>query len=70
MITQVRKLTNISKASVPIKLDPTTVVYVGPGQTMENLSMHNLDAVKEHLNVEQDLTEVTPIKEKRQMLND
>jgi len=30
----------------------------------------NLDAVKEHLNVEQDLTEVTPIKEKRQMLND
>jgi len=67
-MNQVRKITNISSASVPIDIDQNTRVFLVPNGVMENQKVHNLSAIRQFCKVEEDLTEVNPLQEGRQYL--
>jgi len=69
-IINVRKMTNTSNVVVPIKTGPNVTIGLPPGETMENVKVYNLELVQRFLETERDLTEVNPIQETRQVLND
>ena len=69
-MNQVRKIKNISNASVPVEVDPSTKVYIAPGEVLENKKVYNLNAIRPFCKVEEDLGEVNPIIEGRQKLYD
>jgi len=69
-IVKVRKMTNTSNVVVPIKTSHHVTIGLPPGEVMENVEVYNLELVQRFLEVEQDLTEVNPIQETRQILND
>jgi len=61
MSDQVTKMTNKSKNTVPVELEGGQTVFVPPRGTLENQSVANLDRVRPHFQVEQNLTEVNPV---------
>jgi len=67
-MSQVRKITNISGASVPVDIDQNTRVYLDPGNVLENKKVHNLGSIRQFCRVEEDLGEVSPVREGRQYL--
>ena len=69
-IVKVRKMTNTSNVVVPIKTSHHVTIGFPPGEIMENVEVYNLELVERFLEIEQDLSEVNPIEEKRQTLND
>ena len=69
-MTIVRKLVNTSDVDVPVQIDEQTTVYVGSGKQLENVSVCNLDSIRPFVNVEQDLSEILPITEKKVKLYD
>ena len=70
MSIKVRKLENISDSQIPIQIDPTTTIYLASGGTMEGINVFNLDSIREFVKVEQDLSEIDPIREGKTLLFD
>jgi hypothetical protein len=70
MKVRVRKITNISESSVAVNIDPSTSIYLLPGQSLENRDVYNLDTIRPFVSVEQDLAEINPIHEGTQPLFD
>lgn len=70
MMTKVRRIENISGASIPVKVAPFTTVYLGKGEVLENQDVYNLGAIQSYVKVEQDLSEVPGVNEGRQQLFD
>lgn len=68
MKTKVRRLENISTSQIPVQIDAFTTIYVGKGGVLENKEICNLDAIREYVKVEQDLSEVNPINEGKMQL--
>jgi len=64
-MSMVRKIENISKVSMPVQIDEQTVVYIQPGEKMENTQVLNLDNIKPYTKVELDLSEVKPVNERK-----
>jgi len=59
--TLVRKIKNISKAAIPIKISEATTVYIQPGTSLEDIEVYNLSEIRSMVSVEEDLTEVAPV---------
>jgi len=65
-----RKIKNTSNNSVQVNTSEKTAIIVGPGNSLENVSVYNYDDIKKYVSIEEDLTEVVPVKEGRVRLND
>jgi hypothetical protein len=63
MTANVRKLKNISDCQIPVKIDTFTTVYLAKNESLENKEIHNLGAIRQFCEVEEDLGEVKPVKE-------
>lgn len=61
MITNVRKLKNISDCQIPVKVDTFTTVYLSKNESLENKKIHNLGSIRQFCEVEEDLAEVNPV---------
>ena len=70
MKVRVRKLVNISDAQIPVQVDSFTTIYLGKGEILENRDVFNLPAIREFVKVEQDLSEIPTVNEKRTKLFD
>ena len=70
MKTKIRKINNISNTSIPVATDESTNIYLAPGESMENINIHNLDSIRKFVKVEQDLSEVPQMNENKKMLCD
>ena len=70
MSVKVRKLQNISDSQIPVQIDPSTTIYLVAGGTIEDYNVYNLDSIREFVKVEQDLTEIDPIREGKTLLFD
>jgi len=70
MKTRIRRLENISNATVPVEVGPSVTLYLKKGDVLENKDVYNLDIIQEFVKVEQDLTEVPRISEGRKLLFD
>jgi len=66
----VRKLTNISNASIPVEVDSNTKLYVAPGGVVENKKVYNLNDIRPFCKIEEDLGEVNKVCEGIQKLYD
>ena len=65
----VRKIKNTSENEIGVQVDERTTIYLKPGVAIKDIQVKNMNAIKDHVNVEYDLSEVTPIKEGRQQIN-
>lgn len=65
----VRKIKNVSEAEVAVQVDDRTTIFIKPGMELKDVDVRNLPAINSFVNVEYDLSEITPIKEGRQQLN-
>ena len=65
----VRQIRNVSENDVGIQIDDRTTVFLKPGTGLKDVDVRNMESVKKFVNVEYDLSEITPIKEGRQQLN-
>jgi len=70
MVTKVRKLKNISGSQVPVQISDSTTIYLGQGEELEDKDVHNLEEIKGFVKVEQDLSEVPKINERKRLLFD
>ena len=64
----VRKIKNISNASLPIRISPSMVIYIAPGEILENREVYNLGELEGLVEVKQDLSEIKPVVENKQYL--
>ena len=67
MKTRVRKLTNISDTQLRIQLDNHHSVYLKPNESIENRDVYNIKVLEGLVAVEQDLSEVVPVRERIQL---
>ena len=65
----VRKIKNTSENDVAIQVDERTTIVIKPGMELKDTDVKNMDSIRKFVNVEYDLSEVTPLKEGRQKLN-
>ena len=70
MSVKIRKLQNVSGSQIPVQIDPLTTIYLVAGGVIEDQNVFNLGSIREFVKVEQDLTEIDPIKEGKTLLFD
>jgi hypothetical protein len=70
MSVRVRKLQNVSDSEIPVQVNPATTIYLSAGGTLEDMDVHNLASIREFVKVEQDLSEIDPIREGKTLLFD
>ena len=68
MVTKVRKITNISGSQVPVQISDSTTIYLGQGEELQNKDVYNLSEIQGFVKVEQDLSEVPNLNEKKRLL--
>jgi hypothetical protein len=67
---KVRTIKNVSEASIPIKVDPFTSIYIAPGQELKDVNVCNLELIRQFTKIEYDLAEVPIIDESKTKLFD
>ena len=65
----IRKLTNTSDSAVGIKMADGNVVHVNPKGILENFTPVDLSGIAGLVKVEYDLTEVTPVSERKALFD-
>jgi len=55
---RVRRIKNISKASVPVQVDERTTVYIAPGEELHDKKVFNFESIKEMVKASFNLSEV------------
>ena len=65
---KVRKITNISDMDIAVRLKSGNVIFMRPKDELKDVELDEWKDISKYVKVEQDLTEVNPIDEKRQIL--
>jgi len=66
---RVRKIKNISESMVPVMTDLSTTIYISPNQELTNIKVYNLESIRNLVSVEYDLTEVSPVSERKMLFD-
>jgi len=66
----IRKIKNVSDCQIPVQVDPFTTVFLPKNGMLENKTVYNLASIRKFCEIEEDLGEISPVREGKQQLYD